>query len=151
MESLYSRLSNTVNQAQQGGGSYTSKYVDPCERLSTIISTLIHALSNSYPTQASGGAAGAGGYQSRRTNPYAQQDDHSYEMSDVKDSTTHLAPTQAAGGGDGMSAFYTEVRLLQNPHCSLRLNLSGRYPLSKTVCARSMIMSRASATSIPVP
>ncbi|KAK2467001.1 hypothetical protein APHAL10511_001259 [Amanita phalloides] len=60
-------------------------------------------LSNSYPTQVSGG-----NYQSRRTNPYALRDDDSYEMSDVKDSTTHLAPS-----GDSMSAFYAEITAVQ--------------------------------------
>ncbi|PFH50678.1 hypothetical protein AMATHDRAFT_75471 [Amanita thiersii Skay4041] len=64
-------------------------------------------VSNSYPTQASGG-----GYQPRRNNPYAQQDDDSYEMSDVKDSSTHLAP--AVGGGDSMAAFYSEISSLQD-------------------------------------
>ncbi|KAJ7740717.1 syntaxin [Mycena maculata] len=69
--------------------------------------------SNSYPTQASGG--GGGGYQprARQQNPYAQQDDRSYEMSDVKDSSVQLnAPS--GGGGDSMSAFYTEISSLQD-------------------------------------
>lgn len=67
---------------------------------------------NSYPTQASGGAAGGGGgYQSRRPNPYAQQDDRTYEMSDVKDNSAaqYNAPMGGGGGGDSMSAFYTEA------------------------------------------
>ncbi|KAF8894564.1 t-SNARE [Infundibulicybe gibba] len=59
---------------------------------------------NSYPTQASGG-----GYQ--RHNPYAQQDDHSYEMSDVKDSNPQLG---GGPGGDSMSAFYTEISSIQD-------------------------------------
>ncbi|TFK42689.1 t-SNARE [Crucibulum laeve] len=64
--------------------------------------------SNSYPTQASEGS-----YQPpRRANPYAQQDDRAYEMSDVKDSSTHLAPVN--GGGDSMSAFYSEISSLQD-------------------------------------
>jgi len=62
---------------------------------------------NSYPTQASGG-----GYESRRPNPYGQQDDHSYEMSDVKDSKTHLASGDNVG--DSMSAFYGEISSLQD-------------------------------------
>ncbi|KAG6911449.1 hypothetical protein DXG01_014523 [Tephrocybe rancida] len=62
----------------------------------------------SYPTQASGGAP-SGGYQNRRANPYAQQDDRAYEMSDVKDSRTELAPT-----GDGMANFYSEISSLQD-------------------------------------
>jgi len=62
---------------------------------------------NSYPTQASGG-----GYQSRRANPYAQQDDRAYEMADVKDSTTQLTPI--GGESDSMSAFYTEISSIQD-------------------------------------
>jgi len=68
--------------------------------------------SHSYPTQASGqGYPGGGG---RRPNPYAQQEDRGYEMSDVRDSRTRLAPTplSAAPGGD-MSAFYQEISSLQ--------------------------------------
>jgi len=69
--------------------------------------------SNSYPTQASGG--GGGGYQSRRQqNPYAQQDDRSYEMSDVKDSSVQLNAPMGGGGGDSMSSFYTEISSLQD-------------------------------------
>lgn len=48
----------------------------------------------------------SGGYQTRRANPYAQQDDRAYEMSDVKDSTTELAPHS---NGDSMATFYSEV------------------------------------------
>ncbi|KAJ7710021.1 t-SNARE [Mycena rosella] len=75
--------------------------------------------SNSYPTQASGGGGGGGGgggYQSRRQqNPYAQQDDRAYEMSDVKDSSAQFsAPSGGGGGGDSMSAFYTEISSLQD-------------------------------------
>lgn len=68
---------------------------------------------NSYPTQAygggNGGGGGGGGYQSRAPNPYAQQDDRSYEMSDVKGSSTQLNDIPAPAGGDSMSSFYTEV------------------------------------------
>ncbi|KAJ7285967.1 syntaxin [Mycena rebaudengoi] len=72
---------------------------------------------NSYPTQASGG--GGGGYQAapRRANPYAQQDDRSYEMSDVKDTSRYDAPIGGGGGGgggDSMSSFYTEISSLQD-------------------------------------
>jgi syntaxin 1B/2/3 len=76
---------------------------------------------NSYPTQASGGGGGyggggggGGGFQPRaRQNPYAQQDDRSYEMSDVKDtSPAQMAPM--GGGGDSMSSFYTEISSLQD-------------------------------------
>jgi syntaxin 1B/2/3 len=62
---------------------------------------------NSYPTQQSYGGGG-GGYQ-RQQNPYAQQDDKSYEMADV--STTQLT---APAGGDSMSAFYSEISSLQD-------------------------------------
>lgn len=59
---------------------------------------MLALFSDSYPTQASGG--GGGGYQSRRANPYAQQDG-AYEMTDVKDIP--------AASGDEMSSFYAEV------------------------------------------
>lgn len=42
------------------------------------------------------------GYQ--RQNPYARQDDHAYEMADVRDSSANLT-----SGGDSMSDFYAEV------------------------------------------
>jgi len=64
-----------------------------------------NSTTNSYPTQASGGG---GGYQNRRANPYAQQDDRAYEMSDVKDSTPEVNTS-----GD-MSAFYSEISSLQD-------------------------------------
>lgn len=66
-----------------------------------------NTVANSYPTQASGGIGG--GYQNRRANPYAQQDGRAYEMSDVGDSRTQLAPV----GGD-MSVFYTEISSIQD-------------------------------------
>ncbi|KAF8969982.1 syntaxin [Flammula alnicola] len=69
--------------------------------------------SNSYPTQASGN--GGNGYQSRRANPYAQQDDRSYEMADVRDSRSHLAPSTPTGGAGGdMAAFYSEISSIQD-------------------------------------
>ncbi|KAF5381124.1 hypothetical protein D9615_003868 [Tricholomella constricta] len=68
-----------------------------------------NATTPSYPTQASGGMGG--GYQNRRANPYAQQDDRAYEMSDVKDSTTELAPN---ANGDSMATFYSEISSLQD-------------------------------------
>lgn len=52
---------------------------------------------------------GAGGYQSRRANPYAQQDDR-YEMTDVHQDTVPLT----AGAGDDMSAFYSEISSIQD-------------------------------------
>ncbi|KAF7304800.1 Aspartate aminotransferase [Mycena kentingensis (nom. inval.)] len=84
---------------------------------------------NSYPTQASGGGGGYGGsgygggggggnggYQSRRQNPYAQQDDRAYEMSDVQSSAqqSYGAPMNGTGGGDAMSSFYTEISSIQD-------------------------------------
>lgn len=58
--------------------------------------------SSSYPTQRSDG-----GYP-RRQNPYAQQDDNpSYEMSDVVNPST--AQLTSNMGGDPMAAFYDEV------------------------------------------
>ncbi|KIK99297.1 hypothetical protein PAXRUDRAFT_553032 [Paxillus rubicundulus Ve08.2h10] len=47
-----------------------------------------------------------------RANSYARQDDHAYEMSEVKDSTASLT----AGGGDtrDMSAFYSEISSIQD-------------------------------------
>ncbi|KII88608.1 hypothetical protein PLICRDRAFT_111520 [Plicaturopsis crispa FD-325 SS-3] len=88
-------------RAQQGGGSY-------------------NASTNSYPTQAAGGGGGyggdAGGYQPRRANPYAQQDDRSYEMSSVQGSTANLYPSNGGGGGGGdpMSEFYGEISSIQD-------------------------------------
>ncbi|KAF8902030.1 t-SNARE [Gymnopilus junonius] len=78
--------------------------------------------SNSYPTQASGN-----GYQTRRPNPYAQQDDRSYEMTDVRDSQTHLTPatpvTNGFGGND-MSAFYSEISSVQDTLRTFNDNVS---------------------------
>ncbi|KAF9453240.1 t-SNARE [Macrolepiota fuliginosa MF-IS2] len=71
---------------------------------------------NSYPTQASGG-----GYQGGRPNHnlYTQQDDSYYEMSDVKDSSTHLATTP----GD-MSSFYNEIGSIQDMLKTFNDNIS---------------------------
>lgn len=66
-----------------------------------------NAAGNSYPTQASGGTGG--NPNNRRANPYAQQDDRTYEMSDIRDSATQLAPN-----GDSMSSFYAEISSLQD-------------------------------------
>lgn len=69
---------------------------------------------NSYPTQNSGNNGGGYGG-GRRQNPYAQQDDNpSYEMSDVKDSTTNLTAGMATMGGDSMNAFYDEIASIQD-------------------------------------
>lgn len=59
----------------------------------------------SYPTQASGGSSG--GYQSRRANPYAQQDDRTYEMSEVRNGRADTT------SGDSMGAFYSEISAIQ--------------------------------------
>jgi len=63
----------------------------------------------SYPTQRYGND---GGYP-RRQNPYAQQDDNaSYEMSDVVNpSTAHLTSNMV---GDSMTAFYDEISSIQD-------------------------------------
>lgn len=73
-------------RAQQTAGNYSSN--------------------SSYPTERNDG-----GYP-RRQNPYAQQDDNvSYEMSDVANpSTAHLTANMA---GDAMSAFYDEISSIQ--------------------------------------
>jgi len=80
------------------------------------------ASNNSYPTQASGGGnGGGGGYQPRRANPYAQQDDRAYEMSDVSNSAQYGAPVN---GGDNMSAFYAEISSLQDSLRSFNDNVA---------------------------
>jgi syntaxin 1B/2/3 len=84
------------------------------DRLAAMRAQQGNVSSNSYPTQASGNN---NGYQARRQNPYAQQDDRSYEMSDVRESQTRLAPASAAangGGGGDMSAFYSEISSIQD-------------------------------------
>ncbi|EGN95390.1 hypothetical protein SERLA73DRAFT_186342 [Serpula lacrymans var. lacrymans S7.3] len=75
-----------------------------------------NASTNSYPTQSSAG------YQSRRAaNPFAQQDDHAYEMAEVKESsTTNLT----ADMGDSMSAFYAEISSLQDSIKTFNENIS---------------------------
>ena len=59
--------------------------------------------SNSYPQQTN---SGPGGYQARRPNPYAQQDDPpQYEMSHFNGNNQ----TNFTSPADDMSAFYDEV------------------------------------------
>jgi len=67
--------------------------------------------------QQQGGAASdyppsepTGGYQSRRPNPYAQQDDRSYEMGQVKNN----AALTSAMDTDTMSSFYNEISSIQD-------------------------------------
>ncbi|KAA1474904.1 t-SNARE [Dentipellis sp. KUC8613] len=80
---------------QQGGGDNTSY--------------------NSYPTPRSGNGGGGGYGGGRRPNPYAQQDTPSYEMSEVKESsTTNLTSAIGAAGGDAMTAFYDEISSIQD-------------------------------------
>jgi len=83
------------------------------DRLAAMRAQQGNVSSNSYPTQASGNG---NGYQTRRPNPYAQQDDRSYEMADVRDSRTHLTPATpaTAGGGGDMAAFYSEISSIQD-------------------------------------
>lgn len=62
------------------------------------------------------GASEGAGYQSRKPNPYAQQDDNPnrYEMTSVNTSNnygnTNSGFGTAAGGGVDMNAFWNEVR-----------------------------------------
>ncbi|KAF8797927.1 t-SNARE [Phlegmacium glaucopus] len=80
------------------------------DRLAAMRAQQSGVSTNSYPTQASGE-----GYQSRRPNPYAQQDNRSYEMTDVRDSKTQLAtvpPTPVVPGD--MPAFYAEISSIQD-------------------------------------
>jgi syntaxin 1B/2/3 len=58
---------------------------------------------NSYPTQSAG-----------RQNPYAQQDDRGYEMSDVKDGRSNLGADVGPASGDSMTAFYSEISSIQD-------------------------------------
>lgn len=58
----------------------------------------------------------ASGYQSRRPNPYAQQDDR-YEMTDVgQGRNSSSVPLTSGVDGDDMSSFYSEVDRLSQPH-----------------------------------
>jgi len=64
-------------------------------------------------------AAPQGGYDPRRANPYAQQDDRggSYEMDRVPQRGTpggQNTPRGPAAGGDDLSAFYAEISSLQD-------------------------------------
>jgi len=70
----------------------------------------------SVPSQDGGG----GGYQSRRPNPYAQQDDR-YEMADVHDSNVNL---NSGNAGDDMSAFYSEISSIQDSLRTFNDNVS---------------------------
>ncbi|KAG1803640.1 t-SNARE, partial [Suillus plorans] len=57
------------------------------------------------------------GYQ--RQNPYVRQDDHAYEMADVRDSSTNLT-----SGGDSMSDFYAEISSIQDTIKTFNANVS---------------------------
>ncbi|KAG1754511.1 t-SNARE [Suillus lakei] len=57
------------------------------------------------------------GYQ--RQNPYARQDDHAYEMADVRDSSANLTT-----GGDSMSDFYAEISSIQDTIKTFNANVS---------------------------
>lgn len=81
---------------------------------------------NSYPSQPDnagqgGYGGGYGGGNNRRANPYAQQDDRAYEMSDVRGSNTQLT---APGGGDSMADFYSEISSLQDSLRTFNDNVS---------------------------
>ncbi|KAG1768338.1 t-SNARE [Suillus occidentalis] len=60
---------------------------------------------------------GNSGYQ--RQNPYARQDDHAYEMADVRDSSANLT-----AGGDSMSDFYAEISSIQDTIKTFNANIS---------------------------
>lgn len=60
---------------------------------------------------------GNSGYQ--RQNPYARQDDHEYEMADVRDSSTNLTSR-----GDSMSDFYAEISSIQDTIKTFNANVS---------------------------
>lgn len=60
---------------------------------------------------------GNSGYQ--RQNPYARQDDHAYEMADVRDSSANLTT-----GGDSMSDFYAEISSIQDTIKTFNANVS---------------------------
>lgn len=60
---------------------------------------------------------GNSGYQ--RQNPYARQDDHAYEMADVRDSSANLT-----SGGDSMSDFYAEISSIQDTIKTFNANIS---------------------------
>jgi len=73
------------------------------DRLAAMRAQQTNVSTNSYPTQASGEN------QSRRPNPYAQQDNRSYELTGVTDSKTHLYTPP----GD-MPAFYAAISSIQD-------------------------------------
>jgi len=60
---------------------------------------------------------GIPGYQ--KQNPYVRQDDHAYEMADVRDSSTNLT-----SGGDSMSDFYAEISSIQDTIKTFNANVS---------------------------
>ncbi|KAG1875044.1 t-SNARE [Suillus tomentosus] len=60
---------------------------------------------------------GIPGYQ--KQNPYVRQDDHAYEMDDVRDSSTNLT-----SGGDSMSDFYAEISSIQDTIKTFNANVS---------------------------
>lgn len=55
----------------------------------------------------------------QRQNPYVRQDDHAYEMDDVRDSSTNLT-----SGGDSMSDFYAEISSIQDTIKTFNANVS---------------------------
>ncbi|KAG2158369.1 t-SNARE, partial [Suillus bovinus] len=52
-------------------------------------------------------------------NPYVRQDDHAYEMADVRDSSANLT-----SGGDSMSDFYAEISSIQDTIKTFNANVS---------------------------
>jgi len=56
-------------------------------------------------------------------NPYVRQND-SYEMSDVKDSSTNLTAPMGGASGDDMSSFYSEISSIQDELRTFNANVS---------------------------
>lgn len=56
-------------------------------------------------------------------NPYTRQND-SYEMSDVKDSSTNLTAPMGGLAGDDMSSFYSEISSIQDELKTFNANVS---------------------------
>jgi len=60
-----------------------------------------------------------GGYDRRANNPYAQQDDNRYEMTQFNGQSQN----QYAGGGDDLTAFYDEVSSIQDSIAEFNSNV----------------------------
>ena len=57
----------------------------------------------------------AGGYDRRANNPYAQQDDNRFEMTQFNGQSNNQGYNQyGGGGGDDLTAFYDEISSIQD-------------------------------------